>query len=148
MILDLIGFKLDIYGYDVMKKISAAEFMATHKQAGKNSKLEPYRDDILLLKKEGYTQQQIMDFLKLNGVSVGMTTLNWFIRSRADKTSVVTETRDRVIDNPVRAESRQAVVRPVQSGKQPKEQSESKKTKHPVIRKFNLNDQIDAQELM
>ena len=45
-----------------MKKISAAEFMATHKQAGKNSKLEPYRDDILLLKKEGYTQQQIMDF--------------------------------------------------------------------------------------
>lgn len=123
-----------------MKKISAAEFMATHKQAGKNSKLEPYRDDILLLKKEGYTQQQIMDFLKLNGVSVGMTTLNWFIRSRAGKTSAVAETRDRVVDNPVRAESRQTVVRPVQSENQPQIQS--------PIGKFDLNGEINAQELM
>ena len=111
-----------------MKKISAAEFMATHKQAGKNSKLEPYRDDILLLKKEGYTQQQIMDFL------------NWFIRSRAGKTSAVAETRDRVVDNPVQAESRRAVVRPVLSEKQPEEQS--------VIGRFNLNGEINAQELM
>ena len=123
-----------------MKKISATEFMATRKQAGKNSKLEPYRDDILLLKKEGYTQQQIMDFLKLNGVSVGMTTLNWFIRSRAGKTSAVAETRDRVVDNPVQAESRRAVVRPVLSEKQPEEQS--------VIGRFDLNGEINAQELM
>ena len=77
-----------------MTKISALAFMEQQQQAGKKSKLEPFRDDILLLKSQGYTQQQILAFLKLNGVSVGMTTLNWFIRSRMNKgTSPLPETK-------------------------------------------------------
>ncbi|MFC3874256.1 hypothetical protein [Neisseria musculi] len=68
-----------------MPKISAAEFIKTHQKNGRSSKLEPYREDILLLKSKGYTQQQILEFLKLNGITVGMTTLNWFIRSRQNK---------------------------------------------------------------
>lgn len=67
-----------------MPKISAAEFIQAHQKKGRSSKLEPYREDILLLKSQGYTQQQILDFLKMNGITVGMTTLNWFIRSRTE----------------------------------------------------------------
>ncbi|MDO1509509.1 MULTISPECIES: hypothetical protein [unclassified Neisseria] len=67
-----------------MPKISAAEFIQAHQKRGRSSKLEPYREDILLLKSHGYTQQQILDFLKMNGITVGMTTLNWFIRSRTE----------------------------------------------------------------
>ncbi|OSI07428.1 Uncharacterised protein [Neisseria animaloris] len=67
-----------------MPKISAAEFIQAHQKKGRCSKLEPYREDILLLKSQGYTQQQILDFLKMNDVTVGMTTLNWFIRSRTE----------------------------------------------------------------
>ncbi len=68
-----------------MAKISAQEFMKKENQTGRKSKLDPFQDDILLLKTHGYTQQQILDFLKMNDVVVGMTTLNWFIRSRSDK---------------------------------------------------------------
>lgn len=92
-----------------MTKISAAEFIKMHQKAGKVSKLEPFREDILLLKSKGYTQQQILDFLKMNGVTAGMTTLNWFIRSRKDnmefahaaqRTSV--ETAPAVIEKPAK----------------------------------------------
>ena len=127
-----------------MKKISATEFMATRKQAGKNSKLEPYRDDILLLKKEGYTQQQIMDFLKLNGVSIGMTTLNWFIRSRAGQTAPVSETRPLPVG--VQTENRQAAA--VVPKVQPEKQTEPEKAEHPIIGKFDLSRKIDTDELM
>ena len=127
-----------------MKKISATEFMETHKQAGKNSKLEPYRDDILLLKKEGYTQQQIIDFLKLNGVSVGMTTLNWFIRSRAGQTAPVSETRPLPVG--VQTENRQAAA--VVPKVQPEKQTEPEKAEHPIIGKFDLSRKIDTDELM
>lgn len=70
-----------------MTKISAADFVKKHPKTGKTSKLEPYRDDILFLKSKGYTQMEILDFLKMNGVDAGMTTLNWFIRSRSGKSA-------------------------------------------------------------
>lgn len=71
-----------------MTKISAADFVKKHPKTSKTSKLEPYRDDILFLKSKGYTQMEILDFLKMNGVDAGMTTLNWFIRSRSGKSAL------------------------------------------------------------
>lgn len=65
-----------------MKKIiSAAEFMQQH-AAPERSKLAPFRDDILLLKENGYTDNQVLDFLTANGVRVAQSTLNQFIKKK------------------------------------------------------------------
>lgn len=65
-----------------MKKIiSATEFMQ-QKSAPKRSKLAPFQDDILLLKQNGYTDMQVLEFLAMNGVKVAQSTLNQFVHSR------------------------------------------------------------------
>lgn len=65
-----------------MKKvISADEFMCQN-IAPKRSKLAPFADDILLLKKNGYTDTQILKFLSMNGVTVAQSTLNQFIKKK------------------------------------------------------------------
>lgn len=61
--------------------VSLQDFIArNHQKKGRTSKLMPFKDDILFLKQSGYSQQQILDFLSQNGLTVGMTTLNSFIR--------------------------------------------------------------------
>ncbi|MFC5919355.1 hypothetical protein ACFPVS_00995 [Neisseria weixii] len=40
----------------------------------------------MLLKKNGFSQKQIQQFLAQNGVRAGLTTINWFIRSRGQET--------------------------------------------------------------
>ncbi|WP_157742692.1 hypothetical protein [Neisseria weixii] len=56
--------------------------MAGQTGQGRQSKLKPFKADILLLKKNGFSQKQIQQFLAQNGVRAGLTTINWFIRSR------------------------------------------------------------------
>lgn len=64
-----------------MGSVSVEEFMAqNHQKKGRVSKLTPFKDDILLLKKNGYSQEQILDYLRQNGLVVGTTTLNSFIK--------------------------------------------------------------------
>lgn len=64
-----------------MSSVSVQEFMAQNQQKkGRVSKLHPFRDDILLLKNNGYSQGQILDYLRQNGLIVGLTTLNAFIK--------------------------------------------------------------------
>lgn len=64
-----------------MTTVSLQDFIArNHQKKGRTSKLTPFKDDILFLKQSGYSQQQILDFLSQNGLTVGMTTLNSFIR--------------------------------------------------------------------
>ncbi len=46
----------------------------------RKSKLEPYKADIEKLKKAGYTEDSILKFLAMNGVTVGKTTLHLFIK--------------------------------------------------------------------
>ncbi len=67
------------------KTISAEEFMQQRQGRKRVSKLEPFKADILKLKNNGFTQEQILEFLALNHVQVGLTTLNSFIRSRANQ---------------------------------------------------------------
>ena len=66
--------------------ISVENFKAGQTEQGRQSKLEPFKADILLLKKNGFSQKQIQQFLAQNGVRAGLTTINWFIRSRGQET--------------------------------------------------------------
>jgi hypothetical protein len=68
--------------------ISVENFMASQTETGRQSKLDPFTVDILLLKKNGFSQKQIQQFLAQNGIHAGLTTINWFIRSRSKKTIV------------------------------------------------------------
>ena len=60
-------------------KVSAVEFMEQETGAGRVSKLEPFKDDILLLRNNGYTQKQIVVFLAMNGVEVSQKTVSLFL---------------------------------------------------------------------
>ncbi|PSJ80659.1 hypothetical protein [Neisseria iguanae] len=37
----------------------------------------------MALKQNGFSQKQIQQFLAENGLSVGLTTINWFLRTRS-----------------------------------------------------------------
>lgn len=63
------------------KKITATEFMQQN-SIPKRSKLTPFQDDIILLKKNGYTDAQVLEFLAMNGVRVAQSTLNEFVRRK------------------------------------------------------------------
>ena len=60
-------------------KVSAVEFMEQETGAGRVSKLEPFKDDIILLRNNGYTQKQIVVFLAMNGVEVSQKTVSLFL---------------------------------------------------------------------
>ncbi|EGZ47902.1 hypothetical protein [Neisseria wadsworthii] len=63
-------------------KLSAKDFMSQQQRATKNSKLEPLKNDILLLHSSGYTLAQILNFLSLNNVQISKTALHHFIKTR------------------------------------------------------------------
>ena len=60
-------------------KVSAVEFMEQETGAGRVSKLEPFKADIILLRNNGYTQKQIVVFLAMNGVEVSQKTVSLFL---------------------------------------------------------------------
>ena len=62
--------------------ISVEKFITEQEEKGRRSKLEPFKSDILLLKQKGFSQKQIQQFLKENGLEVGLTTINWFVKTR------------------------------------------------------------------
>ncbi|HEZ7194305.1 hypothetical protein [Kingella negevensis] len=69
------------------KKITATEFMQQN-TIPKRSKLTPFQDDILLLKQNGYTDSQVLEFLAMNGVRVAQSTLNEFIKRKTRNQTV------------------------------------------------------------
>ena len=73
--------------------------MAGQVESGRQSKLEPFKDDILLLKKNGFSQKQIQQFLAQNGIQAGLTTINWFIRSRLQNIDSAAEKPIKKSDN-------------------------------------------------
>jgi hypothetical protein len=78
------------------RKITLEAFMAQQPGHTKVSKLEPWREDILTLKNNGYTQKQILEYLNLNGIKVSQTALNSFIkvRQRNQQTTATTTQAD------------------------------------------------------
>lgn len=69
--------------------ISVEKFITEQEEKGRRSKLEPFKTDILLLKQKGFSQKQIQQFLKENGLKVGLTTINWFIKTRSKSESLL-----------------------------------------------------------
>ena len=70
--------------------LSAIDFMKKESGGARSSKLEPFKNDILLLKENGYTQKQIQQFLTENGIEVSLTAINWFLKTRLPDASVHT----------------------------------------------------------
>lgn len=58
------------------------DFKKTFEPASKRSKLDAYRKEIFDLKDQGYTNKQICDYIKANGITVSVEAVRKFIKSR------------------------------------------------------------------
>lgn len=122
--------------------VSVKDFISGQEENGRRSKLEPFKSDILLLKQKGFSQKQIQQFLKENGLEVGLTTINWFVKTRSrteqsnqpenSKTEAQKPSSSR---NHVQKNERQKTENPEQSS--PGESGEGK---------FDWQNQIDPNE--
>ena len=58
--------------------------MNASERSAKYSQLTPFRDAIIKLKNEGFTERKILEFLALNNVVVNQSTLHRFVKRNAD----------------------------------------------------------------
>lgn len=58
--------------------------MNASERSAKYSQLTPFRDAIIKLKNEGFTERKILEFLALNDVVVNQSTLHRFVKRNAD----------------------------------------------------------------
>ena len=65
-----------------MTRISVEQFKQRVKPAGR-SKLDPFRDDLLALYSDGYSLDQLLEFLALNEIQVAKSTLHGYLKRRA-----------------------------------------------------------------
>jgi len=63
---------------DEFMKMNAAE------KSSRFSQLTPFREDILKLKNEGFTERKILEFLALNNVVVNQSTLHRFVKRQTE----------------------------------------------------------------
>lgn len=70
-----------------MSKVTIDQFR-TQVKPTRGSKLDPFCDEILALYDEGYSLDQVMEFLALNDVQVAKSTLHGFIKRRIGTTTV------------------------------------------------------------
>lgn len=122
------------------------DFVKNNVPSGKKSKLDAFAGEIFTLKNLGYSEKDILKFLlEKKGMTVSQPTLNRFIRSHADKPAAVSEIRNQPADDSVQTENRQTdTVAPAVPSKK---QTEPEKTR-PIIGKFDLNREINVEELM
>ena len=124
--------------------ISVENFMASQIESGRQSKLEPFKDDILLFKKNGFSQKQIQQFLVQNGVQAGVTTINWFIRSRLQKVDSPAEKTGNKYHNTNQLTNQYI---PVSDADKQAENSISTKQKPSEKKKFNWQQPINPDEI-
>lgn len=65
------------------KKVSAADFMQAVKPEG-DIALEPFRRELVQLRKNGYTAEQLLRYLLENGIDISETALDQFL-NKANK---------------------------------------------------------------
>lgn len=63
---------------DEFMKMNASE------KSSRFSQLTPFREDILKLKNEGFTERKILEFLALNNVVVNQSTLHRFVKRQTE----------------------------------------------------------------
>ncbi|GAA5091617.1 hypothetical protein [Paenalcaligenes hermetiae] len=71
-----------------MTKVTLEQFRQQVKPAGR-SKLDPFCDEIVALHRDGYSLDQILEFLVLNEVQVAKSTLHGFIKRRVGEQSLL-----------------------------------------------------------
>lgn len=66
------------------RRITAQEFMSTppRRQRGRPSLLAPYASDLVTMRSKRYSLSEIREFLKLNDVEVGVSTICMFFKRR------------------------------------------------------------------
>lgn len=131
---------------NAVKKISAQEFINTNPQTTRQSKLMPFKDDILLLKNKGYTGKQILEFLRLNDIIISMNALNVFIRKNINESVQINnepqkplQTKEKIIKN--QSKLHQNNEKPSLTIDDP----------HPIntgFKKFNTREQRDIDDLI
>lgn len=62
-------------------KLTLEEFLGKNKPAGR-SKLDRFINEIFELKNQGFSLDQILDFLSINEVKVSKSTLHFFIKNK------------------------------------------------------------------
>ncbi|WP_124678920.1 hypothetical protein [Burkholderia cenocepacia] len=70
------------------------EFEKTTEPAGRKSKLAPFLIDIRALRDNGYSLQQVLEYLKANGVEISLRGLTAYLaRHKNDEPTTSSETR-------------------------------------------------------
>ncbi|WP_321874506.1 hypothetical protein [Burkholderia ubonensis] len=69
------------------------EFEKTHDPAGRKSKLAPYLIDIRALRDNGYSLQQVLVYLKANGVEISLRGLTAYLARHKDDEPAVSKAR-------------------------------------------------------
>jgi hypothetical protein len=82
------------------------EFERTTQPKAKRSKLEPFHAQIFELKRKGYANWQIRDWLAANNVKVSQEAVRKFIKSRDDTTPPTVPTSEKVSTNVGSSESK------------------------------------------
>ena len=123
------------------------DFVKNNAPSGKKSKLDAFAGEIFTLKNLGYSEKDILRFLlEKKGIKVSQPTLNRFIRSHIGKTIITSETNHQPINDSVQVRHRQvSTVTPTVPAPQ---KTNSEKSQRPIIGKFDLNSEIDVDELM
>ena len=123
------------------------DFVKNNAPSGKKSKLDAFAGEIFTLKNLGYSEKDILRFLlEKKGIKVSQPTLNRFIRSHIGKTIITSETNHQPINDSVQVRNRQvSTVTPTVPAPQ---NTNSEKSQRPIIGKFDLNSEIDVNELM
>lgn len=81
-----------------MTRISVEQFKQRVKPAGR-SKLDPFRDDLLALYSDGYSLDQLLEFLALNEIQLAKSTLHGYLKRSTGV--VVAPAQKKVIVAPV-----------------------------------------------
>lgn len=81
------------------------EFERTTQPKAKRSKLEPFHAQIFELKRKGYANWQIRDWLAANNVKVSQEAVRKFIKSRDETTPPTVPTSEKVSTNVGSSES-------------------------------------------
>jgi DNA-binding transcriptional MerR regulator len=61
------------------------DFMEKNKPKKRKSIIENFKDDVLILHKEGYSVEQIQEFLKINNLSTSIGNIYYFIKKQIDQ---------------------------------------------------------------
>ena len=123
------------------------DFVKNNAPSGTTSKLDAFAGENFTLKNLGYSEKDILRFLlEKKGMTVSQPTLNRFIRSHTGKTVASSEINHQSINDSVQVKNRQ--VSTVTPAAPAPKKTNSEISERPIIGKFDLNREIDVNELM